>query len=495
MINQSITPTYLFYDIETSGLNKVFDQVLQFAAIRTDKAFNELERHNFLVKLRPDIIPSPKATITHRITIAQSMQQDISEYEAIQKIHQLFNYPGTISLGYNTLKFDDQLLRFSFHRNLLRPYTHQYKNECRRMDLLPITNMYYLYKKEVLNWPMIENKPSLKLEHLNEANQLATGQAHDALVDVQATVELARRLAQIDKMWEFIQLYFDKSIDEKRIQEIPISFQSIACSNRIALMIDNEYGSTNQYQIPVLFIGDSIPYKNQTLWLRLDLPKLREITAATISKPTWLVIRKKYGELGLILPPEKRRWDYLSPERQAIVAENQEWLQSHTQLFHQIIQHHREYTYPKIPDLDVEAALYQNDFLSKLENNLCQRFHSAELVEKIRLIPQFDNIGLRQLASRLLCRNYPVEQLPPMLTLDFQDYMRRVNPENEEEAMIDYKSQKRTTPRAALAEITKLRKGESEEGKLKEPLDQQQQELLTELEDYLQKTYSTTEIA
>jgi exodeoxyribonuclease-1 len=105
------------------------------------------------------------------------------------------------------------------------------------------------------------------------------------LVDVQATVELARRLAQIDKMWEFIQLYFDKSIDEKRIQEIPISFQSIACSNRIALMIDNEYGSTNQYQIPVLFIGDSIPYKNQTLWLRLDLPKLREITAATISSP------------------------------------------------------------------------------------------------------------------------------------------------------------------------------------------------------------------
>jgi exodeoxyribonuclease-1 len=488
MINQSITPTYLFYDIETSGLNKVFDQVLQFAAIRTDQAFNELERHNFFVKLRPDIIPSPKATITHRITIAQSMQQGISEYEAIQKIHQLFNSPGTISLGYNTLAFDDQLLRFSFHRNLLRPYTHQYKNECRRMDLLPITNMYYLYKKEVLNWPMIENKPSLKLEHLNEANQLATGQAHNALVDVQATVELARRLAKFDKMWEFIQLYFDKSIDEKRIKEMAINFHSIACSNRIALMVANEYGIDNQYQIPVLSIGDSIPYKNQTLWLRLDLPKLRETTVATIPDTTW-VVRKKYGELGLILPPEKRRWDYLSPERQAIITENQEWLQSHTQLFHQIIQYHREYTYPKIPDLDIEAALYQNDFLNKLENNLCQRFHSAELAEKIHLIPLFDNIGLRQLASRLLCRNYPIQQLPPMLTLDFQDYMRRVNPENEKDAMIDYKLQKRTTPQAA---IEQLRKPEELEKELEKPLDQQQQELLTELENYLQKTYSTT---
>jgi len=37
--------TYLFYDTETTGLNKSFDQVLQFAAIRTDLDLNEIERH------------------------------------------------------------------------------------------------------------------------------------------------------------------------------------------------------------------------------------------------------------------------------------------------------------------------------------------------------------------------------------------------------------------------------------------------------------------
>ena len=42
--------TYLFYDIETTGLNKAFDQVLQFAAIRTDKQLNEIDRYTIKVQ-------------------------------------------------------------------------------------------------------------------------------------------------------------------------------------------------------------------------------------------------------------------------------------------------------------------------------------------------------------------------------------------------------------------------------------------------------------
>ena len=62
--------TYLFYDIETTGLNKCFDQVLQFAAIRTDLNLNELERHHIHCRLNKDVIPTPMAMITHRIRLA-----------------------------------------------------------------------------------------------------------------------------------------------------------------------------------------------------------------------------------------------------------------------------------------------------------------------------------------------------------------------------------------------------------------------------------------
>ena len=215
--------SYLFYDIETTGLNKAFDQVLQFAAIRTDMELQEIARHLIWVKLRPDVIPSPLASITHRIAITQS-QQSLGEFEAIKQIHQLMNQPGTISLGYNTLSFDDELLRFCFHRNLLPPYTHQYHQGCRRMDMLPITNMYYLYKRDSLNWPEIEGKRSLRLEHLSKINQLATGMAHNALVDVEATVELARRFYRDTKMWRYVTGCFDKEIDRQRIETIPINF-------------------------------------------------------------------------------------------------------------------------------------------------------------------------------------------------------------------------------------------------------------------------------
>jgi exodeoxyribonuclease-1 len=133
--------TYLFYDIETSGLNKAFDQVLQFAAIRTDTDLNEIERHEVDIRLSPDVIPSPGAVLTHQITPAATAK-GVPEIEAISEIHRLFNQPGTISGGYNTLGFDDEFLRFSFYRNLLPPYTHQYENGCSRFYIFTLIPLY-----------------------------------------------------------------------------------------------------------------------------------------------------------------------------------------------------------------------------------------------------------------------------------------------------------------------------------------------------------------
>ena len=156
--------TYLFYDLETTGLNFAFDQMLQFAAIRTDEALNELERIQFKIRLRPDVIPHPRAVLTHRILPAD-MTEGLSEYEATLKIHAEFNRPGTISVGYNTLGFDDEFLRFGFYRNLFAPYTHQFKNECGRMDIFPITVLYYVFSREALIWPELNGKPSFKIRY------------------------------------------------------------------------------------------------------------------------------------------------------------------------------------------------------------------------------------------------------------------------------------------------------------------------------------------
>ena len=473
-----MTPSYLFYDIETTGLNKAFDQVLQFAAVRTDSQLNEIDRHSIRIRLRPDIIPSPRAIITNRMSMAE-LNSGTCEFEAIPQIHGLMNEPGTVSLGYNTLGFDDEFMRFSFYRNLLPPYTHQYLHGCRRMDLLPITIIYRLYKTMVLNWPQINGKLSLKLEHLSATNKLIDGRAHDAMVDVGATLELARIFYKKKKMWHYLEGCFDKETDALRASELPSSFQSPAGDHQMGLMVNSEYGPQQNYQVPVLSMGSSIPYSNQTLWLRLDLASLQETTAETIEETTW-VIRKRFGEPGILLPPRKRYWKHLGSERIAMVEQNLEWLRLNPELFHRVITYHREYTYPFIPNLDPDAALYQIGFFSASDNKLCRQFYKASLHKKSDFIDRFDSNEASSLAARVLCRNYPGAGQQTAAE-NFSAYMARVNPRREDDALVDYKGERRTIPGGALAEIKQLRQTEE--------LDSTQQRLLDELEQYINTTF------
>ena len=473
-----MTDSFLFYDIETTGLNKAFDQVLQFAAIRTDRQLNEMDRYDITVKLRPDVAPSPAAVLTNRIPIAR-FSDGMCEYEATTRIHRLMNQPGTISLGYNTMGFDDEFLRFSFHRNLLPPYTHQFKNGCSRMDLFPMAILFWLYKKDVLIWPEIDGKLSLKLEHLNSANQLVWGQSHEAIVDVAATVELARRFFKKEKMWRYLESYFDKETDAHRMAQLPVGLQSAIGNHAKGLMVSGEYGRDQNYQIPVISIGTSIPYPNQTLWLRLDLPQLRETTPETIADTTW-VIRKRFGEPAILLPPHDRYWKKIGKDRSAIFEENLKWLQENHDIFQRIVKFYREFRYNFIPDLDPDASLYQIGFYSRADEQLCRKFHRAPLEEKTDIIPQFLSPDAHTLAWRIICRNYP-GTVSDKFAVEFKNYMARVNPSKDMDAMVDYREERRTTPTGALMEIQRLKESED--------LTEHQIRLLTDLEHYLHSEF------
>ncbi|CAB1059120.1 Exodeoxyribonuclease I (EC [Olavius sp. associated proteobacterium Delta 1] len=473
-----MTISYLFYDIESTGLSKAYDQVLQFAAIRTDHRLKEINRHDIKVKLRPDIIPSPLAILTNRIPMSD-LANGLCEYEATRQIHRLLNEPDTISLGYNTLGFDDEFLRFSFHRNLLPPYTHQYRDGCRRMDLYPIAIIYWLYKRQVLTWPEINGKPSLKLEHLGSVNRMVTGQSHEALVDVETTIELARRFLAEKQMWQYLEGYFDKETDAHRMNELPIAFESGAGDHRKGLMISGEYGPRQNYQIPVISIGESIPYSNQTLWLRMDQPQLRETTPQSIAETTW-VIRKRLGEPAILLPPHDRYWIRIGDERIALFKENLIWLQNNQEVFEQIVNYYRTYRYPFIPNLDADAALYQIGFYSRADEKLCRNFQEVSLEKKADLIDQFASPDARVLAGRILFRNYP-ERFQAECASEFNQYMKRINPPRQKDALVDYRDQRRTTPKDALVEIKRLKQSNE--------FDRNQLRLLEDLEDYIQTQF------
>lgn len=469
--------TYLFYDIETTGLNKAFDQVLHFAAIRTDLDLNEIERYEVKIKLNPDLIPSPYAMITHHIGISESLSGE-TEYAAIRKIHEWMNTPGTISLGYNTLGFDDEFLRFSFYRNLLSPYTHQYMNQCGRMDLYPIATLYALFNPEVIQWPTVNGEIKLKLELLNEKNAWVAGRSHHAMVDVEATLALAKCFKQAADMWTYITGYFNKQIDQTRFQQLPQTIIVEDYHLRYGLLFEGILGAKQNFLVPVLCLGEHTIYKNQMLWLRLDTETLSQINADNFQEHLW-VIRKKWGEPGFVLPPKDRFLNPLSPERLAISEANTNWLKQNSSLLSKIIQHYRQDTYTTFPDTDAEASLYLNGFWSAEEMAFCKRFHETNDADKPSLLNQVKNPLLKTLCLRLIARNFP-DSLSSEQMHTYLEYAKQINPTENTKAIFDFKGHKRLSPNAALAEIEELQNTE---------LSTIQSKLLNELTDFIKQQY------
>jgi exodeoxyribonuclease I len=454
-------PTYLFYDLETTGLNPAFDQILQFAAIETDEQWQPLAEHEIRVRLRPDVTPAPGALLTTGVAVLHTMS-GVCEYEAVREIHRLVNRPHSVNLGYNSLHFDDQFLRFAFWRNLLPAYDHQWRNGCRRLDLFPVTVLYWLAQSPLLEWPEIDGKATLRLEHLKAANGLAEGQAHDALVDVVATVELARRLQQDGDLWAQSLAHFDKTAFQSCLERLPKVLDRYS-----ALLVHGRFGYANDCLIPTLYLGRSAANDKRTLWLRLDQEKLRQTTSADIGRTT-RVVSKKIGEPAFILHPEARR---LEEERREVTRANLAWLKANPSLLEQIALYHCRRPYSEQPQVDADAAVYLCDFPTNAEAALHRRFHDSSLVEKARLLDRFDNPVQRQLAIRLLGRNYNLGYRLP----EYRAYLERAAGCGE--PLLDYRGKARLTPAAVLAEIETLRAGGS--------LDGRERSILADLEQYL----------
>lgn len=461
--------TFLFYDIETSGLNKCFDQVLQFAAIRTDLDFNELERHEIFVRLSPDTIPSPQAILTHQISIQQMLSTGIPEVEAIYEIHQLLNTPGTISLGYNTLEFDDKFLRFSFYRNLLTPYTHQF-GYCSRADLFPFVIQLFLYQKNSLNWPIINNKPSFKLEHLNATNQFFNGQAHNAIVDVEITLALAKKIFHDKKLLPYFLRCFNKEAVSKNI------YKYTKEQNGVAILMNSIFGQEDQYQSLALHLGQHNLYKNQHVWLSLDRQDIETLDTENMASNV-KCIYQKLGEKYLLLPSTKQYLENLSTEKKNRVQKNKQYLEKNYHILQKIKDYHLNFIYPKIPLIDTSAALYQNGFLSPEDLHICQQFHQTKPAFKYQWIKKFKKKYLQELAIRLIGRNYP-QYLDSEYQEKYDNYLSGIV---SKENVVDYRGQIRHTPQKVLLETLQLKNSQ---------LTEKQLTLLEELGNYIQNNFS-----
>ncbi len=195
MTRQSSAPkTYFFYDLETSGLSPRDDRIMQFAGQRTDMSMKPIgEPVNVLVQLSDDILPSPEAIVVTGITPQQTLADGMKESEFCQFISEAVFTPGTIAVGYNNVRFDDEFIRHTLWRNFYDPYEWTWADGRGRWDLLDVIRMTRALRPEEIEWPVDETGKSVnKLELLAKINKLVHTRAHDALSDVEALIALSR---------------------------------------------------------------------------------------------------------------------------------------------------------------------------------------------------------------------------------------------------------------------------------------------------------------
>ena len=198
--------TFLWHDYETFGAQPRRDRPAQFAAIRTDAELNEIGTPLMLYcQPAPDFLPDPQACLITGITPQQCVERGVPEHQFAAAIEAEFARPGSIGVGYNTIRFDDEITRFLFWRNLIDPYAREWQNQCGRWDILDVVRLTYALRPEGIAWPTnADGRPSFRLEHLCAANGLLHEAAHDALSDVRATIALARLIRQKQpKLFDF----------------------------------------------------------------------------------------------------------------------------------------------------------------------------------------------------------------------------------------------------------------------------------------------------
>ena len=190
--------SFFFYDLETSGFNPREARIMQFAGQRTDEDLNPIgEPVNVLIKLTPDILPDPDAVLITGITPQATLTDGLTEAEFLKLFYDEVVKPDTIFLGFNSVRFDDEFMRYLHYRNFYDAYEWQWKDGCSRWDILDLVRMTRALKPEGINWPFApDGSPANRLEYLTKVNKLDHYAAHDALSDVRATIAVAKLIKQ-----------------------------------------------------------------------------------------------------------------------------------------------------------------------------------------------------------------------------------------------------------------------------------------------------------
>lgn len=437
-------PTSLYWhDYETTGSDPHCDRPIQFAGVRTDESLQEISEPLVIYCAPPrDRLPQPEACLLTGITPQFADEHGLIEFEFITKIHQALAQPNTCGVGYNSLRFDDEVTRFTLYRNFYDPYAREWQQGNSRWDLIDVVRMTYALRPNGIVWPINEaGSPIFRLEDLTRSNHLTHDSAHDALSDVRATIQLARLIR--DRQPRLYSWLFELRDKHKVIPLLNLHDHTpIVHTSR---MYPAETGCTTL----VMPIGQDPRNSNSVLVydLRYDPSAFLRMTIDELSHHLFTP-RSALPENSIRLPIKAIRVNkcpaiapksVLNDESIArikldLLACDQYWQiikDDKTNFMEKVVNAYSRTAFEETTD--VELALYDN-FFSSNDQNLIKMVRSTPPTELSSQWFHFNDKRLPELLFRFRARNWPetlsTEELQHWKVHCYNYLTNKLNPNN-----------------------------------------------------------------
>ena len=427
----------IFYDLETTGRSAYWDQVIQIAAICTDEHLNVLDEINLIGKLNSFSVPDPEALLVNKIPIDNIVKSNFSNYSLISEIfHKFSEWTPAIFIGYNSIKFDEEVIRNAFFKNLFDPYL-TVKNDNTRVDLLEITRIAnFFYPDKIKSLLSKKGSAIMKLESIAHTNGIKNFTAHDAMGDTYASLELAKLIKnQIPELW-------NKSISQSNKMQLEASIASKpfcyleSFFGKVKLFCLSFVGFHPKYKWALCFDLFEDPKKvlemdNSDLYAFLEnSPK--KIRKIRLNKSPILLdfeIKKTLDEYNVIS-------DDVLLERHNFISTNQEFRDKVLSCYNDIILNE--------PQLDVyaEESIYKK-FISTSDSFLIKEFQKADWEKKFTIMEKFKDERLKYFAEILIFEEQP-ELLEKESFLKIKEHLKkRIMSTNKERWLTIYDAYKK----------------------------------------------------
>ena len=388
---------FVFYDYETTGISPEYDQPLQFAAIITDLDFNEIERVDIRCQLSPHILPAPKALHVTGVNPNQLLNNNLpTAFEFAQTIQEFTQkWAPAIWIGYNTIQFDEKIMRQMFYQNLQPNIFATQFFDNSRLDVMKMVFAVFAENPDILEWPINEKgKINFKLDQLAPANGFKSHNAHDALGDVEATIFILNIIkTKAPKLYEQLIETRNKSYNLRLLS----SFKPVEVTFR--------FGG----HLPKTYTGClcSIPSSNNRVGF-FDLDQSdpmdvilgdNELIEAAMQKSPQRIRNIAINQADTIRPAKNTNdeWEHICQlSKKILISERLSQTASLTVM--------------KVTEDDDEKTIEEKiygGFYSNEDKSILEQFQLASWEERLNLLSRLSDERLKQLGRRLIAFNAP----------------------------------------------------------------------------------------